>query len=164
MFNPKTRVFDMRMHFIGLMIITFMANIPQIAAEPAGHEHHEDASMLSTPAEGERWATDGPLRQGMNGIRNAVQERAHAFHQGRLTDEEAKSLANEIDTHVGYMIENCELEPEADATLHALLAEVLEGKRNLTANKDEGLPRIVKALAKYPRYFNHPDWEPLDGS
>lgn len=154
----------MKTYVIALTIITITANIPQIAAEPAGHEHHGDASMLSMPAEGERWATDDPLRQGMNGIRDAVQERLHAYHEGRLTDEEAKSLANEIDTHVGYMIENCKLEPEADATLHALLAEVLEGKRILTANKNQGLPRIVKALGKYPRYFDHPDWEPIDGS
>lgn len=158
----------MKIWFITMLIMTLLASTSHLAlgAEATGHEHHGEASTLSSEADGEKWETDKPLRTGMNRIRNAVQNRLHAFHQDRFTDEDARSLADEIDTNVNFMIENCELEPEADATLHALLAQVLEGKQNLAANSadPEGLPKIVNALSKYPRHFDHPGWEPLEDS
>ncbi|MBD3647262.1 MAG: hypothetical protein HUJ31_07370, partial [Pseudomonadales bacterium] len=98
------------------------------------------------------------LRKGMEGIRDAVS----SFYEGKFEQGDATSLAAAIDKNVSLMIENCDLQPKADATLHALLGTILDGKTRLLQNPHEktGMNRIIDALHKYPEYFAHEDWQP----
>lgn len=138
-------------------------SLPALSEENAPHDHNGSSMEMTSPDQG-RWATDTPLRQGMERIRNAVDARLAAFHQGQLVAAEVGQLADTIDENVSFMVANCKLEPEADATLHVLLGEILEGKRMLQQDPSDpqGMPRIIQALVKYPEYFEHHEWQPLE--
>lgn len=155
----------MKLIFIVITVIVAMGTMPLRAAPDTAHEHGHDAASMKLPdAPAERWQTDAPLRKGMEGIREAVESRIPDFHSGRLSPEDVDAIAGAIDTNVEYMVANCELEPRADATLHGLLGEMLAAKQQMSTRPDNpsGFPGIVKALARYPQYFEHPGWKPLE--
>lgn len=127
------------------------------------HEHHEAVATQLHSSEHGGWQTDAPLRRGMSGIRDAVSVALPMVRQGTLRAADVGVLAAVIDENVEFMIANCKLAPQADATLHALLGEIIVGKASLQQNPNdlEGMSRIMKALADYPDYFEHQGWEPL---
>lgn len=126
------------------------------------HDHHVPPGGLHLN-HGQRWATTAPLRQGMGGIREAVLAAMPAATAQPLTAAEADRLADAIRTQVDYLVAHCVLAPEADAVLHVLLGELLEGAAALRRNPADAdaLPRIVAALREYPRYFADENWKPL---
>ncbi len=128
----------------------------------ADHNHSHDghgASALSLD-QGKKWQTDAPLRQGMQSINDAAMKAVPAFHDDKLTADDAEKLAKHINHQVAYMVANCKLEPKADATLHVLIGDLLMGAETLSKEPAsmQGLPQIIKALSTYPEYFNHPGW------
>jgi hypothetical protein len=148
------------------MMGLFLVAGPGYAAGTAdqGHDHHDHATQDTgglVMNEGERWATDAALRKGMDRVRASFSEVLPAYKRGELSRETATDTARAIDDHVAFMVENCKLEAEADAVLHVLLAELLQGAAALreAPQSAEGLPRIHGALQDYPRYFDHPGWE-----
>lgn len=152
---------------IGLLLAS-----PTFAAGTADHSHdhhrhHDHASHDGTGMvlnQGERWATDAALREGMERVRATFVAALPAYKRGELSADAATDAAQAIDDHVAFLVENCRLEAEADAVLHVLLAELLQGSAALrqAPHSSEGLPRIHGALRDYPRYFDHPDWPPVD--
>ena len=125
------------------------------------HASHDDAGMVLD--QGERWATDAALRKGMERVRATFVEALPAYKRGELSSEAATDVARAIDDHVAFLVENCKLEPAADAVLHVLVAELLQGAAGLrqAPQSGEGLPRIHGALRDYPVYFAHPGWVPI---
>ena len=123
-----------------------------------GHASHEPAPAL---AEGQRWATDAPLREAMLRIREGVASRMHAFHEDSLPVEEAQALADAVEADVQYMITNCRLEPQPDAALHALIGRMLGAAEALRADPAApgGMPELVSVLREYGASFDHPGWE-----
>jgi hypothetical protein len=113
--------------------------------------------------DGKRWATDESLRIGMQRIRDAVAPALARQDQARLHPEQAKALADAMQENVTFLIQNCKLAPEADAVLHVLITELLEGAALLSANppSGEGVAKLAHALREYPKYFEHPGWSPL---
>lgn len=132
------------------------------AAHPTSAHVHPVHPKLELDANGQRWATDEPLRTGMLRIRDAVAPYTGPSPQA-LTAEQGRALAATIRDQVQYLIENCKLDPKADATLHALIGDLLAGAQGLEADPAalDGVPLIVEALHKYPQYFDHPGWQPL---
>ena len=126
-------------------------------AEPHHHDEHQHGSEAAKLElnQGERWATDDALRQGMERIRTAV-----AGAPDPLTVDAANALASEIDASVVYLIQNCELEPAADANLHVLLLEISTAAAALkeAAGDSEALAQIHHALDRYPQFFEHAHW------
>jgi hypothetical protein len=151
---------------MGLLLMAgpgYAANATDQEHDHHSHDHgHADQSGLVLN-QGERWATDAALREGMLRIRAAVVDAVPAHEHGHLDGAEARSLAGTIEGQVTYLVENCKLEPEADAVLHQLLAELLQGTATLmnTPDAPDGLPRIVGVLRDYPVYFAHPGWVPI---
>ncbi len=130
----------------------------------AGHDHaHHDSSALSLD-DGKRWATDAPLRLGMERIRNATTTVVARRTTNGVDAATAASLSNAINENVNYLIANCKLPPKADAALHVIITDLLTGAGALNAHPEspEGLDRIIAALRVYPEYFDHPQWQPLD--
>ncbi len=128
----------------------------QAAEHSHDHEHADNGMVLD---EGKKWATDAPLRKGMQSIYNEVKKSEKAFSSKTLTQEEGKVLASHINKQLMFMVENCELQPKADASLHVIIGEMMQGIGELSKTPDSegGLPRINKALKQYPKFFNHPD-------
>jgi hypothetical protein len=124
------------------------------------HDHHGQA--LSLDHDGRAWHTDEALREGMQRIRDAValataEQEASGHDAGRDAE-----LADAVDEAVAFLFANCRLEPEADANLHILLARVMVASAALREDGEsgEGLLGLIAALEDYPRYFDHPGWEP----
>ena len=136
-----------------------------LAQAPTGHEAHHDHHHDKHAAElsldhGKKWQTDAPLRQGMQRIRDAALQAVPAFHQDRFSQTDAAKLAAHIRAQVDYLVEHCKLEPRADASLHALIGELLLGADTLEREplSMQGLPGIIQTLRVYPDYFDHPGW------
>jgi cell division protein FtsN len=129
---------------------------PVHAQHEHAHEQEAHATAGLTLDDGARWATDEPLRIGMQRIRDAA---APAIDAGphSLSQEAARALAAAVREQVSYLVANCKLEPKADAVLHLLIAELLGGAEALDQDPhaEGGLPRIERALRQYPAYFEH---------
>lgn len=117
-------------------------------------DHHSRASLaepITAPEGG--WASDAPLRQGMQAILDAV---VTAVRDGG----EAKVLATELRAQIRYLFANCKLEPQADAALHGILVELLQSAHRLEAGASarEEHGALHAALKAYGQAFQHPGW------
>jgi len=144
------------------LCIFFNAGILLAETNMADHQHsHEDLAASDLRLDhGEKWHTDAALRQGMQTINDAVMNAVPAYHNETLTKTDAGILAKKINAQVSYLIENCKLEPGADATLHVFIGDLLTAAARLSDEplSGEGLPVMVKTLRQYPIYFDHPGW------
>lgn len=78
-----------------------------------------------------------------------VKDTAHA-----LKKENVKESSNKIEATVQDIFKTCKLSPEADAAIHPILAEVLDGAALLkSSQKKSGHQKIHKALTKYEQLF-----------
>ncbi len=155
-------------HAISRLVLKCIALAAMLLLAPfssfAQHEHeHEDADAGALVLEhGEKWATDAPLRAGMEQIRTLIAvSQATVAAGAALSSADAHQLAEGIRHQVDELIRNCKLEPEVDAALHVLIADMLQGAAELAGEPPsaEGLARIQNAINQYARYFSHPGWE-----
>lgn len=118
---------------------------------------HAESHALQLDA-GRRWATDAPLRQGMTAIRALVEPLGAGQ---RLEPGQGARVAQGIREQVNFLVANCKLAPQADATLHVLIGDLLRGAAELEQPGADarGVATIRAALALYPQYFDHPGWE-----
>jgi hypothetical protein len=147
---------------LALVVGVTAATMPFPAHAQHDHGHDAQATAGLVLNDGARWATDEPLRTGMQRIRNSAAP-ALAAEPGALSQKDAAALATAIREQVSYLVANCHLEPKADAVLHVLIAELLGGAGELERDPRSagGLPRIAHALQQYPEYFDHPGWKPV---
>jgi hypothetical protein len=112
-----------------------------------------------------KWATDASLRSGMAAIHTAFAADHPAIHAGTATDAQYDALAASIETQVNAIVANCKLPPAADANLHYVVADLMQGV-SLMRGKDpqrtrhDGAALVHGALRAYPKYFDDPDWQP----
>jgi hypothetical protein len=129
----------------------------------AGHAHEAPARLEL--AHGRQWATDAPLRRGMDALRAAFAGRLAAIHAGTLALGDYAALGAKIEGEVATIVAECQLEPKADAVLHVIVAELLAAA-DVLQGRAPGTPaadahRAVTALNDYGRYFDHPQWQAL---
>jgi hypothetical protein len=129
----------------------------------AEHEHSETGTVALSLDDGRRWATDAPLRTGMQRIRGAANPLFAARTKGGVDATAAKAFSATVQQNVNYMFANCKLAPKADAALHVIITDLLSGAAQLAAHPEspEGFVQISAALRSYPQYFDDPQWEPL---
>ncbi len=147
-----------------VLVVTATLGQPALAAED--HHHHGESGTAAQKLQlnaGKKWATDAVLRQSMADINQAMATALPLIHKNRFSDSDYVGLATTVNQKVGYAIENCKLEPKADAMLHIVIgelmagAEIMEGK---TAGKRHaGAVSVMQALKSYGRYFQHPNWK-----
>lgn len=127
------------------------------AADGSHDAHGQDMALL--PAPETPWASDAPLRQGMEGIAAAVKDADSALAAGSFDDARAATLAAAVDEQVQYMFGHCELPPDADAALHVLLTQLLGAANGIAPdNAQAGLAKMRELLSHYPHYFEHAGW------
>lgn len=135
---------------------------PSAAHADAGHDAHAAAPThaAALPPEGQRWATDAPLRAGMASIRQTVGALEHGVH-GHLDAAQQKEVAAQVDAAVADMIANCKLVPEADASLHGLLATFIAGAAAAREGRfgQSELEAMQGALVLYPQRFDDETWD-----
>ena len=132
-----------------------------------GHQHDtSSAAVANLKLDGEKkWATDASLRSGMAAIRAAFEADHPAIHAGKETDAQYDALAARIEREVNSIVANCKLPPEADANLHYVIADLLQGVSLMRGadpqrSRHDGAARVHGALRAYPQFFDDPDWKP----
>ena len=137
------------------------------AAETSVHDHEHGAAPAKLLLnDGRKWATDEPLRKGMGNIRTAMEASLHEIHEGKLSGARYNDLAKQVNAEVGGIVANCKLEPKADAQLHLVIADMLQGAEAMQGKakkvkRQTGAVTVLGALDKYATYFDHPNWEPI---
>ncbi len=139
------------------------------AAETATHKHDHgqaDARAKLSLNDGKKWAADESLRKAMSNIRNAMDASLHDIHEGKLSSAKYSALAGKVNDEVGYMVSNCKLEPKADAQLHLVIADILEGVEAMEGKvkkvkRQDGAVKVIGALEKYGTYFDDPGFKPI---
>ena len=122
----------------------------------AAHQHdHGAAEAKLVLNQGEKWPTDAPLRQGMENIRAALG-----------AGMKYQALANKVNAEVAGIVQNCKLEPEADAQLHIVIAELMAGAEAMEGKvqgetRRAGAEKIARALNAYGEHFDHAGWKRL---
>lgn len=131
-------------------------------AQSAEHQHHASGHPGPSLNQGKKWASDPPLRQSMDALRIAFQTRLAAIHHNNLATAEYKKLGDTTHSAVANIVAKCKLQPEADAALHLIIADMLAGADAMTG-KTKGKPsagarKVVSALNSYGQSFDHPGW------
>lgn len=146
-----------------------ITGIPFAATHDAAHNHQHEHAVAATLQlnAGQKWETDAALRQAMGNIRQAMAGSLHAIHENRLSKNGYAGLAKKVKNEVGNIVANCKLEPKADAQLHLIVAELLEGAGEMagkvkTGKRQDGAVRVIGALEKYGQYFADPGFKPIE--
>lgn len=145
---------------LGLALFLSLAAQPTIAEE---HHHHDAYNLELQLNNGHKWQTDAPLRQAMGSIGLAVNAALDDIHHNTLNANAYATLASEINQQVAYMVENCELEPAADAQLHIVIARMLTSAQvmeedNTLQAKNEAAVKLVETLGSYAAFFEDEGW------
>ncbi len=149
-----------------LAVAAALAIAPAIGSAQATGAHEHAAHGKLALDHGKQWPTDEALRTGMTNIRKLIEPQLGTIHSGRLTAAQYGELAGKVEAQVGFIVANCKLEPNADAMLHLVVAD-LAGGADAMAGKDakvrpaQGAVQVLTALNDYGRYFNHPGWKPI---
>jgi len=152
----------------GLMVAVLAwasSAVPAIAQQQHEHQHDSGAAAVASIEldAGRKWATDASLRAGMADIRAAFDADHPAIHDGRQTDAQFEALARRIESQVNSIVANCRLPPEADANLHYLIADLLQGVglmrgQDPVGSRHDGAALVHGALSAYGKYFDDPGW------
>ncbi len=148
-----------------LIIPMFLIAHGAIAADHHDHSKHQDSTQLKLD-NGKKWPTDAALRDGMTQIKKLMAAQVPAIHKNTLSKEKYVSLADDVSQATANIFKNCKLNPDADAVLHIILAQILDGMKAMkSADKIDdqrgGAVKIITALEQYPQYFSHEGWAPL---
>jgi hypothetical protein len=126
------------------------------------HDSHSEHAATAAPSlpSGQKWPTDEPLRLGMSRVRAAVEPIAAAYDHKQLSGSDAQEFAALVEENVAYMVANCKLQPQADATLHGIIGHMLNAAASLKNDPaaNSGVPQLVSALHEYEGAFDHPGW------
>lgn len=165
----------MQRTFGPLALLTLLALSAPLAvlAQDVDHSKHSEghgpaASALVSRLElnqGKRWPTDASLREGMAAIRVAFDADHERIHAGKQTDAQYDALAARIDEQVQGIVAHCKLPPDADAQLHYIVGDLLQGVGLMRGSdpalsRHDGAARVHGALRAYGKYFDDPTWPP----
>lgn len=156
-----------------LALIATLAVLAAPGPTLAQHQHEGDhqhdtssAAIANLKLDGEKkWVTDASLRSGMASMLAAFEADHPAIRAGTATDAQYDALAASIERQVNSIVVNCKLPPAADANLHYVVADLMQGV-SLMRGKDpqrtrhDGAALVHGALRAYPKYFDDPDWKP----
>lgn len=149
--------------FAGMLSLT----TAQTLAEQDAHHHHGGGAVAKLSLHnGAKWKTDATLRQGMEHIRNLLEPQLTAIHNDKLKPKQYGVLTKKINAELSGIVTGCKLDKEADAMLHLVLADIIEGTdglggKNKQLGRHGGTLKIYQALENYNTYFDHPGWRPI---
>lgn len=136
-------------------------------ADDHAHHHHDPSDGPAVTAlklnDGKKWKIDEPLRVSMEAIRNELAKAWEPIHDSTYTAAQYKALGERIEAQIALIVSNCRLPPDADAQLHYVVADIVNGATMMKTDKKpiNGAIRVVGALGAYPKFFEHAGWKPL---
>lgn len=146
---------------IGLTLALEGAHAAEAGHEQA-HAHGHQQQPATQPANAAQPATTQALRTGMTRLRQTLQ----AQPRQALDTAAALRLQSAVEADIAALIEECELPAKADAVLHGVLAELLQGAAALhdPASRAAGLQRLDDGLQSYSALFAAPHWSPAQAA
>jgi len=150
-----------------LLAIALALPLTTLAGEAVKHEHDAAVQAKLELNAGKKWTTDAPLRQAMNNIRTTVTTALPAAHSGKLTPAQYDALGNDVSGQITYIVQNCKLDPKADAQLHIVVGDIMNGIDTATGKQHDqeralGVVKIAQSLNSYGKYFDHAGWKAID--
>jgi hypothetical protein len=143
-----------------------LAMVPALAQAQHEHMHHSSGATVAQLQldDGRKWPTDPSLRSGMAAIQAAFDADHPAIRAGKETDAQYAALAGRIEAQVRAIVASCKLPPAADANLHYVVADLLQGVslmrgEDLQRTRHDGAALVHGALLAYPKYFDDPGWK-----
>ncbi len=136
-----------------------------LAAESAHHDHGDAPTQIELNA-GKKWVGDESLRTAMTAMQQQIKKALPAAHRGTLSTAEYQALGADLTKQVTYIVQNCKLEPKADAQLHVLIAQIgqgieaIEGKEG-DAHRADGVVKVAQTLNSYGKHFEHAGWKAI---
>jgi hypothetical protein len=151
---------------VATVLITTAPLATHAQHEHEGHAMHGGGGALVQNLQldqGRRWPTDASLRSGMASIRAAFDADHPAIHAGKETDDAYAALATRIEQEVNTIVANCRLAPDADAQLHYIVGDLLQGVGLMRGSdpartRHDGAALVHGALNAYGKYFDDPQW------
>lgn len=140
-----------------------------LAVQSAGHGNHDHGAGAPPSIEldaGKKWATDDELRKGMGAIRVLAEKALPVAHAGKLTPAGYDALAKDINSHIAFIVENCKLDPKADAQLHIIISDLTDGVDTMQGKQPgqaraTGVVKVSRTLNTYGKYFDHQGWQAI---
>lgn len=152
--------------FLTALALSVSSNTHAAGSGEAHHHGSAEPARLQLDA-GKKWATDQPLRQAMGEINQAMAKALPAIHQEKFGDADYLALAQTVSAKVAYAIEQCKLEPKADAMLHLVIADLMAGAGIMEGKtrqpRHDGALKVLGALQSYGKYFQHAGWKTAHG-
>ena len=141
---------------LGLALVLSLTTLPSLAAE---HQHDDMHGVELQLNAGQKWQTDAPLRQAMGKIGQSVNMALTDIHNNQLDAAGYAALTEQVHTQVAYMVENCQLEPQADAQLHIVIARLIDSAEHMQKHSDlkdkrQGAVQLLGALNNYATYLS----------
>ena len=136
-----------------IIIFSLFVRIHAFAEDISHHHHLAHVLMDKTPAKPvKKFIADQSLKKRMDIILKTMT----ALNKKEYLAE----IGEKIEFTVQDIFKNCKLAPDADAAIHPILAEILEGASQLKRGQGkEGHKKIHNALLKYEDYFDHAGWK-----
>lgn len=132
------------------MVLTAACGAKETANISSGHDSHAPASAVDLKS-GAKWKTDAPLRKAMSEIKAVIAP----IQAGTRNSQNGIEASSKIQAQIEYMFANCKLDADADAALHAIVAQMISAAQKLeTPNSfEQGISEINAALVQYETQF-----------
>lgn len=131
----------------------------QAFAAENNHHNHKVSSKTKEAKPSKKFVPDEALKERMNSILGAMKE---LEMQGVVAEKKKHvvTTGTRLESIVEDIFKTCKLAPEADASIHPILTQILEGASMLKKGDERnGHEKIHKALLKYEDYFEHSGWK-----
>lgn len=148
-----------------LLAVALSSPLAALAAADA-HDHGKSAPHKLELNAGKKWGTDEALRKAMSEIQASVTQTLPAAHAGKATAADYEAFGKDVTAQVTYMVENCKLDPKADAQLHIIVADIMNGVEAAQGKHGEkkramGVVKVAQAANAYGKHFDHAGWQAI---
>lgn len=142
-----------------LLTATLHAVPVPVPADPGHHQHAaDDALTMLVLNDGAKWPVDQVLSEAMLRLRTELVTHLDAIHHQRFTASEYQQFSKNLLQEINHIVANCQLTPEADAQFHLVLAVMMQSQQAMATNEviiqRQGAVKLLRALQRYPDYFN----------
>lgn len=155
----------MTSRILTLAAIALAFPLTVLAADAGQHDHGAQKPHKIELNAGKKWETDDALRKGMSSMRASIAAALPNAHAGKLSNAEYDTLGKDLGGHVAYIVENCKLDPKADAQLHVVVADIASGIETIEGKAGKkramGVVKTAQALNTYSKYFNHDGFQQI---
>ena len=148
-----------------MLALALLSPLAVLAASDA-HDHGKSAPHKLELNAGKKWGTDDALRKAMSGIQTSVAQTLPAAHAGKASAADYDAFGKDVTAQVTYMVENCKLDPQADAQLHIIVADLMAGVEAAQGKHGEkkrasGVVKVAQAANAYGKHFDHAGWKAI---